>query len=159
MANAKVVGVDSYVANLDRMSADWEKAADESIYTGAGILADAVRKEIEALPIRSGKVAEGELAYGVTKQEKTALLYGLGIARLRNDDGFHNERIGFDGYDAVKTRMYPKGHPISMIARGVNGGTSWLAKIPFITRAYNKARKQVEAEMQKVFIKELNING
>lgn len=159
MAKAKTIGLDDYIATLDRMSSGWDRAAGRAVYDGAGLLARYVEDEINALPIRSGQGSPENRVKGVTSIEKTALLTGFGIARMRNDNGFRNVRLGFDGYDGVKTRLYPNGHAISMIARSVNHGTSWMVKIPFITRAYNKARKEVERTMQRTFEKELNING
>lgn len=160
MGKARTLGFDDYVANLDRMGGAWDRAATRSVYVGAGILADEVRKRIEALPVRSAQIVpEGERASGILPLEKKALLDGLGVAKIRTDSGFINTRIGFDGYDYIKTKSFPQGRPVSMIARSVNNGTSWLAQNPFITRSYSSAKKQVESAMEKEFLKELKPNG
>ena len=76
------------------------------------------------------------------------MLRGMGIAKMMNKDGTYDIKIGFDGYDDEVTEKYPKGHPISMIARAVESGTSFMEKTPFIRPAYNKAHAQAEQAMK-----------
>ncbi len=129
---------------------------DRIVYEGARVMADEVRKNIEALPVRKPHEADG--SRGVTPQEKQALLDGLGVARIQNKDGTWDTHIGFEGYDSVKTKKYPQGHPISMIARTVEKGASWLQKTPFIAPAVKSKSSVAEAAMAAELEKQITKN-
>lgn len=88
---------------------------------------------------------------GIKKLQKIGLEHGLGIAPLQNDNGFHNVKIGFDGYNLVKTKSHPNGQPNVMIARAVESGTSFSEKIPFVRNTLKKARNQAKKKMIKTF--------
>ena len=149
MAKATVLSVDNFIKDIDTRTAAFHQIAGKSLYVGAGIIADALRKNIENLPERAPRLKNGEISRGVTKYQKEALLKGMGISKMRNNDGTYDIKIGFQGYDDEKTKAYPKGHPISMIARSVESGTSWLQKTPFIRPAYDKAHASAEEAMKK----------
>ena len=61
---------------------------------------------------------------------------------MQNDNGFLNVKIGFDGYNNVRTRTYPKGQPNALIARATESGSSVRKKTPFIRPAVNASKKQ-----------------
>ena len=131
-------GIDDYVAKLGNLVFVGETLVGKAIYQGADIVADAVKASINALP-----------ASACTLVEKKGLQEGFGIARMRDDNGVYNVKLGFDGYNANKTKKYPKGKANAMIARSIESGTSWKAKHPFIAPAVRKSKAQAEAAMQK----------
>lgn len=149
MAKAQVISVDNFIKDLDARTKEFRLLVGPALYDGAGILADQLRQNIEALPERSRNAKKGAPLRGVTPQQKQALLDHMGIARMRNDDGTYNIKIGFQGYDDDRTKAYPKGHPVSMIARSVESGTSFLQKTPFIRPAANKAKALAEEAMRR----------
>lgn len=149
MAKCKTVGIDNFIREMDVRANEFKQIAGKSLYAGADIIANQLRKNIEDLPERSpGMAKPGQTKKGVTKYQKAAMLGGMGIARMMNKDGTYDIKIGFDGYDDEVTEKYPKGHPISMIARAVESGTSFMEKTPFIRPAYNKAHAQAEQAMK-----------
>ena len=87
--------------------------------------------------------------------QKRGLIDGFGISGLQNDNGFHNVKLGFDGYNATKTEDYPNGQPNQLVARGVESGTSWKQKKPFIRPAINASRKEAEKKMAEVIDEEI----
>lgn len=149
MAKAETISIDNFLKDLDTRSKEFKDMAGRSLYEGAAILADELRKGIEDLPERKGSVKKGEMARGVTPQQKKALLDHMGVTRMQNNDGTYDIKIGFQGYDDDITKAYPKGHPVSMIARSVESGTSFLQKTPFIRPAANKAKALAEEAMRK----------
>lgn len=149
MAAIRTVGVDEYLNELTAILDNSAETAGRMVYAGAGILADELKKRISQLPERES-TGEGRQR-GVTDAERAGLSESLGISRMRNDGGFFNEKIGFDGYNSYVTKKYPKGHPNSMVARTVESGTSWLQKTPFIAPAVAAARGKAEKEMEKIF--------
>lgn len=149
MAKCEVISVDNFIKDLDGRSKDFQDMAGKSLYKGAAILADELRHNIEALPERNRSTKKGEMTRGVTKQQKQALLDHMGITKMLNKDGTYDLKVGFQGYDNDKTKSYPNGHPISMIARSVESGTSFLQKTPFIRPTSQKAKGPAEEAMKK----------
>lgn len=151
MAKITFPGLGDYELMISRLSKGAEDIAGKAIYAGAGIVADEIKAGIQALPIVSGYgTAENPLPGGVTKAQKDGLIDGLGIAPLQDDGGYLNVKIGFDGYNQTKTKKYPQGQPNQLVARGVESGTSWKQKKPFVRTATNRAKKPAEAKMAEV---------
>ena len=157
MAVITFKGLDKYERQLSRLSKNAEKIAGAAIYEGAGIIADEVRKSIESLPIVSGYGTPSKpLPGGVTKSQKQGLLDGLGISQMVNTSGYLNVKIGFDGYNSTKTKSYPRGQPNQLVARGVESGTSWKQKKPFVRPALTRAKPKAEQLMAETLDKEIN---
>ena len=151
MAKAKVISVDSFIKDMAHVAHDFKAIAKPALYEGANVLADELRKKIQDLPERDGHVyiKQGETGRGVTKQQKEALLNGMGIARMRMDNDTYEVKIGFEGY-YENLRNGWRGReqiPISMIARAVESGTSFLQKTPFMRPAFNAAEARVKDAM------------
>lgn len=151
-------GIDTYIADLERLAGP---ALDEdmrrTIYEGAAVMIEAVKDEVEALPVYSGyrHADETHKLEGVSKVQKKGILEGLGIARMRYDGAFLNAKIGVDGYNAVKTKRWPNGQPNAMVVRSLESGTSFLKRSPVITKAVRKARPKVEETMARTYDKQV----
>lgn len=80
-----------------------------------------------------------------------SLIQGLKLSRIYktpSDDGI-NIKVILDGYSDTKTKQYPNGIPIPLIANAREFGTSsGEAKKPFFRVAFKK--KQIEAKMMEV---------
>lgn len=154
-----------------------DEILEQTVYPGAGLIADEIRHAIEQLPVinetvkengsartggkqhardtTKGKAKKGAPA-GVTRLEKEGLLEwakgtGMGLAPIRKDKDFLNTKVGFAGYNRHVTPNYPKGHPNVMIARSVESGTSFRQKTPFIAPTVRKYRNQAEEKMAREF--------
>ena len=156
MAKITFPGLNDYELMISRLSKNAADIAGRAIYTGAGIVADEIKSGIQSLPVVRGYgTAENPLPGGVTQPQKQGLLNGLGIAPLQDDGGYLNVKIGFDGYNRTKTKDYPRGQPNQLVARGVESGTSWKQKHPFVRPAINRSRKRAEAAMAEALDKEI----
>ena len=89
------------------------------------------------------------MLYGISEEQKQGLINGFGIAPMQNDNGYLHVKLGFDGYNSVKTKNYPNGQPNSVIARSVNSGTSFRQRIPFVDNAVSRAKAAAEEKMIK----------
>lgn len=147
-------GLDDYLAQLGNLERSAKPVIGMAIYQGAKVVADEIRKEIEALPVESAD-HKGAGRRNLTQVEKDGLLEGLGVAKMKDKSGFWNVKIGMDGYNASVTAKWPYGKPNAMIARSLERGTSFMTRIPFIARAVRKSRKQAEAAMQAEVDKEI----
>lgn len=130
-----------------------EREADEickmAIYEGANVMAEQIRKNLEALPTDKFRhLRTGEKFNGVPNPQKQDLLDALGIAPMKQDgNGDWNTKIGFDGYGSTKTDKYPGGVPNPLLARAVESGSSVRAKTRFVRPAINQARNKAKKAM------------
>lgn len=158
MAKCKMIGLEAAFSEFGVIAKDSEGIAKMCVYDGAEIVADAVRRNIQNLPERDPKEHKAK-PRGATKEEKEAMLKGLGVATHRTTSGTVNTSIGFDGYDGHPTPKYPNGHAISMIARTIESGSSWLNKTPFLKPAFNSSKAAAEEAMAARFDKEISKRG
>ncbi len=137
-------GLDEYLSKLGNLAANSEEMCKMAGYEGAAVVADAIRANIQALPV--GQPKQGK----VTAPQKAGLLDGFGISPFRNDSGYIHVKIGMDGYNSTVNKIYPKGQPNAMIARSLESGNSKFPKHPFIGPAVNKSKKAAEEKMKLV---------
>ena len=149
MPNISMKGLDEYTRALSRLELGTkEKVIGPAIYAGARIAADAVQSSISSIPVDNGWGNPDHPNSGINVKQKASLHNSFGISKMRNDDGFYNVKLGFDGYNDIKTRRWPKGQPNQMIARSVERGTSWLKSYKFVKKAMNQVSKKALAVMQ-----------
>lgn len=135
------VGFDEYMAKLNELQANTTSLIKRAVYDGAAVVANEVRSSIEALPTTDrNPTKKSKELLGVLDYEKDGLLEGLGLSGMKNDDGFIYTHVGFEGYNRLKSKKYPKGHPNSMIARSIESGSSVRAKHPFMRKALQNAK-------------------
>lgn len=141
-------GLDNYIAYLQSINAVTDEMIGEAVYEMAKVVADSVRASIQALPTVSNEanIATYKKGYSrLSDKEKQGLLDGFGISPLQEDSGFVNVKLGFDGYNSVKTKKYPQGQPNALIARVTESGSSYREKTPFMRPAVNASKKPAEA--------------
>lgn len=166
-------GIEKYIQRLEQFEEASDGILKATIYPGAKIIADELRKAVESLPEIKTNPKETKSKgtprpkdtrkrdrrpkpAGVTKVEKEGLLDGLGIAKMRFDDSdILNAKIGMDGYNKHVTPKWPKGHPNIMIARSVEHGTSFRQKTPFIEPTARKYKDIAEQKMAHAFDNEV----
>ena len=151
MAKMTIKGLDEWGEALAKMGADSTRICKNAVAKGAGIVADEIRKHLEALPEdKFRRLKDGEKFVGVPKEQKKDLLDSLGITPIDTDHrGNINAKVGFDGYGSFKTTKYPKGVPNPLLARAIESGSSVRQKTPFVRPAVNKVKKRVIEEMGK----------
>lgn len=138
-------GLDNYIAYLQSINAVTDEMIGEAVYDMAKVVADRVRANIEALPAVSNEanIATYREGYSrLSEPEKQGLMDGFGVSPLQDDSGYRNVKLGFDGYNSVKTKKYPQGQPNVLIARVTESGSSYRQKTPFIRTAVNASRKE-----------------
>jgi hypothetical protein len=138
-------GINKYIAELERLGRSTDEIIGKCIYDGAKIVTDAVHDEIAKLP---DNVA--------TEAQKSGLISGLGIAKMKRTMISADVKVGEDGYNSHITKKFPNGHPNAMIARAIISGTSWRPqKNDFVGRAVNRTRNQAENAMKKTCEQEI----
>ena len=144
-------GVDTYIESLEKIQYNVGSVAGRAIYQGAKIIADQIRKNIEALPVAGEEAVEASVREDKrrepTQVEKDGLLEALGITTMRTGNGTYNVKIGMDGYNKDVTKKYPKGKPNAMVARSIESGTSFTVRHPFIASAVREKKAEAEQAM------------
>lgn len=159
MARMSVKGTAEYAMKLSKLGKNGEVIAGKAIYKAAEIVADQIKANIKALPAvpdvenikayRSGE--KSQLSY----RQKEGLVESFGITKMELDDtGYYNVKLGFDGYNGVKTKKYPKGQPNQLIARVVESGSPYMDKLPFVRTAVNATKKPAVEIMQEIIDEE-----
>lgn len=151
-------GLDSYISYLQKIDAVTDEAIGEAVYEMAKGVADSVRSGIQALPTVSNRanIATYKKGYSrLSDEEKQGLLDGFGVSPMQDDGGYINVKLGFDGYNSVKTKKYPQGQPNALIARVTESGSSYREKTPFMRPAVNASRKQAEAAGREIIDKKI----
>lgn len=149
MARLTIQGLDEFSMRLQELADHGEAISKAAVYAGAGVLVEAVKAEISALPEQQGYMPNGQQRNVVTRDEKAALLSHIGIAHMDSTGGKVTTAIGFDGYTAHTTKKYPNGVPVPLIARSIESGSSVRRKVPFLRNAANKAKAAVENAMRE----------
>lgn len=135
MARFEVNGIGELTRRLDDASQHAIPICKMSVYEGAGIVADAVREELQK--VLSGN-STGDLEAS------------LGIQNLQEDGGTVSTVVGFAGYDR-------NGTPNPLKARVLNSGTSSTKhrKTRFISKAIKKSDLPARLKMAETAKTEL----
>ena len=141
---------DEYLAKIARLEASLKsQVLGEAIYGAAGIVADEIRSSLERVPTDEGYGTRESPTRGPTAYQVRGLADSLGIASMQDDGtGYLNVKIGFDGYNGIKTQRWPNGQPNQMVARSVESGTTWMKKNPFVRKAVTASRKRAVEYMK-----------
>lgn len=145
MAKWTMEGMSEYIAYLQSIASVTGEAIGAGVYAMAEVVADKVRANIQALPTVSNEanIATYRQGYSrLSEPEKKGLLDGFGVSPMQDDGGYKNVKLGFDGYNSVKTKKYPNGQPNVLIARVTESGSSYRQKTPFVRPAVNASRKE-----------------
>ena len=157
MAKFTFKGLNEYARRLSKLGDQAERVAGKAIYAAADIVTDEIRTNIEAIPVLNKEDLKHHRRNGITQTAKDGLLDSLGIASMEKDaKGLLNVKVGFDGYNKVRTKTYPNGQPNALIARSVESGTSFMEPHPFVRPAVNKTRQAALTKMDDVIEEETN---
>ena len=151
MATISLNNGDDYLMKLSRLEATAkDEICGKAIYGAAALVADAIRAELQSMPTDESWGTTESPNSGPRKKQVAGLEQSLGIAKMEDDgSGYLNVKIGFDGYNDIKTKRWPNGQPNNMVARSIGRGTSFMNGNAFVKRAVAKTRKQALSTMQK----------
>ena len=151
MATIQFKKGDEYLAKIAKLEAlTRDEVCGSAIYGAAGVVADEIRAQLESVPTNERYGTQSEPTDGPKKMQKLGLLHSLGIADLQDDGtGYLNVKIGWNGYNNIKTRRWPNGQPNQMVARSVERGTSYMKENGFVKRAVAATRKRAVEFMKK----------
>lgn len=159
MPSMKFKGLDKYSKQITALYNHSEEHIKKAAFQGAKEVADTVRAELAAVPYISDaaaiEAARKKEPSGISYTQKQGLLDSLGLAKMENLGGNINTKIGFEGYNDVKTKKFPNGQPNAMIARSLDSGSTATLRNAFMRRATSKSRKKAEKAMEKTLDEEI----
>lgn len=167
MGKMKAYGLDAYMAKLSALEKSTDAIVETTIKAGAEIVEYAMLDEIAALPTSEHTDVKGRTrpwfgtpdypARGPSEAQKQGLLSCLGTTPVSDDGkGFINAKVGFHGYNSVRSKQYPDGEPNLLVARAVNSGTSFMKAHPFAKTARSKSSGKARQKMKKTAEKALD---
>lgn len=149
MATIRFSKLRDYELMLGKIGDASKDICGAAIYEGAKIIADEVKANLSSLHAVSDvdaiMAAKKEEATYLTIRAKIGLMKSFGVTPMQRDrDGIYNVKLGFDGYNDVKTKKWPKGQPNQLIARACESGSSAMIKQPFFSgsRAENQEKSR-----------------
>lgn len=156
-------GLDEYIMKLSKLEGLTPHVIGRTIYPAADLVANAIKANIEKIPVSnsSKRGTPADPISTITSAQKQGLRDGFGISHMRKDGGLYNVKIGFDGYNTQvsttsKNRGWKNIHQANqMIARAVEGGTSFRRKTPFIEPAIRATKNQAEKIMAEILDEEI----
>lgn len=154
MATLKFEGLEEYERKLSALGKNSRETAAKAVYAGADIVANAIRNGLDEVPTLPNTSKTKKYTRGVPKIQIEGLKDSFGISRMRDDEGFLNVKIGFRGYNRVKTKKYPQGQPNQIIAAAVESGSSIQQKYPFVRKAIKKSQEEALEAMAAVIDEE-----
>ena len=164
MATIRFSKLRDYELMLGKIGDASKDICGAAIYEGAKIIADEVKNNLNSLNVTTDELAmlkakKGEPTY-ITQRAKEGLIKSFGVTPMSQDDsGIYNVKLGFDGYNDVKTKKWPKGQPNQLIARACESGSSAMIKQPFFREAVQKTRKKTESRMAEVLDEKIKKTG
>ena len=164
MATIRFSKLRDYELMLGKIGDASKDICGAAIYEGAKIIADEVKSNLNALNTTTDELAmlkakKGEPTY-ITQRAKEGLIKSFGVTPMSQDeDGIYNVKLGFDGYNDVKTKKWTKGQPNQLIARACESGSSAMIKQPFFREAVQKTKKKAESRMAEVLDEKIKKTG
>lgn len=157
MAKMNFNGCEELIDKLSRIGDEAPKITAAALYEGAKITADMLRESASSLPEElfhplPGAHNNGEDANPLnvlTPDDKADLLSTIYVKKFDHDTNGVSTVISFaSGYSRHKSKKYPNGIPLPMIARSIESGSSSRRKHPFVRTTASKAKKPATAAMQ-----------
>lgn len=176
-------GVEEYITKLETLGVKTEGAVNKAVAAGAKPIADQCKANIKALHrvtdnwalvlynrSKKKKTSDGQkdeskngntngnkdVKMELSDSQKEGLLESMGLAPIVNSNGYINTKLGFDGYNKVVTKRWPKGQPNAMIARSLESGSTAFDKHPFIRPAIAAKKAEAEKAMQETLDREIS---
>lgn len=159
MAKVELKGMEAYLTELRKAGEATGPVCEAAVYAGAKVVADAIKQKIKELDRVSDDEAlaayQEQRPVKISVSQKIGLKESFGVTPIRNKYGVYSAKVGFDGYNSVKSKRWPKGQPNQLIARACESGSSAMIKQPFVRTTLKSVQQAAELAMEKAADKKL----
>ena len=145
---------------LSALGEECQGVCARAVYKGAAEAAQALKDAVMSLPVEEFHPLPGasngtKPLNVITEDDRQDLMDGVGIAPFGYAGDGADTAVGFDGYSRHKSKKYPNGVPLPMIARSIESGSSARAKHPFIRRTARAKQSAIQSAMAETAVKAL----
>lgn len=167
----EVTGMEELFRAFDQAPKKAKKAAKQGMYKGAGIIADALTKEVNAIKTAPFKYAkDGKKRLASPEEKEMVQQASRGISKFRDSEIEIQTSIGFQnaGYAPIvwnhansgkrtnyKNKSGESVKPVAVVANTINSGNSFMVKQPFARKAFKQNEKAATAAIESTITKEL----
>lgn len=139
-------GMDEYLSQLNKLETDATPMIKQAVWEGGRVAAEAFESAISGIP-----------STVISETQRAGLQEGLGLAKMKNDNGYINTKVGFNGYnnDTRYKNSSSSWRANSFVARRVCAGTSGVPAYNFATKATNSCKSACEAAMKSKLDEEI----
>lgn len=159
MAKLQMQGISKYIKQLESVAWASKAVCQAAVYKGAEVVADEIKKgimELETVTDAEAKAAfQKSVPTMISVNQKRGLIDSFGIAPISDKYGVISTKLGFDGYNDIKTERWPNGQPNALIARACESGSTAMIKQPFMRPTEKRVRKRAEEAMEDAADKKL----
>ena len=151
MATIQFKKGDAYLAKIEKLgAASKDDICGSAIYGAEDIVTGEIRSQLDRVPTDERYGTMSDPTAGPRKGQVKALKASLGIAKMQDSGGYLHVKIGWDGYNQIKTKRWPNGEPNQMVARSIERGTSFMKANAFVKKAVSSSRKRAIATMKQI---------
>lgn len=148
MAKFQFDGVDELVSQYKQMGVDADEMIRRAVWEGAKVVADGIKSALESLPVDDSKFDPEGVRRSVNSAQKQGLIDGMGISKMKDDEGMINVKVGVSGRNKFRTRTNPGGQLNASVARSLEHGASYMQKNPVFSKTAKALKKSCEQAMQ-----------
>ena len=140
----KAEGMDELGRTLSKLGNAAQGVAAASLYEGAGVMADAVSREVRGISTEPFRYASGGRKRKPSPEEKALIeAASKGVAKFKKNGLSVSTSVGLSksGYGQLGSKT----KPVPQIANAINSGTSFMQKQPFFRKAVSKTQNAAAA--------------
>lgn len=139
-------GMSEYLKELEKMQTEATPIIKKAVWAGGRVVADAFESAIAAIP-----------SVVISDVQRDGLQEGLGLAKMKNENGYIHTKVGFVGYNNDNRYKNPNARwrANSFVARRVVSGTSGVPAYDFVRKATNQCKAASEKAMADQFDQEI----
>ena len=147
-------GMGELAQMLSKLGNQADEVAANSLYEGAGVVADAFKSATSGIRTAPFKYTPPGKKRLPSPEEKAALTGKIGIAHFVNNGDEVNTLIGISG-SAGYANVNGKSKAVRLIARSINSGTSFMQKQPVFRKAASTsagaAKSKIVSKAEEMF--------
>ena len=154
----QVDGMEEISEILSKLEDEAPGIAARGLYEGAGVMADAIKREVANIKTAPFKYAKsGSTRLPSPEEKEIVQTAAAGIAKFNKNGTEVDTSVGFRnaGYAELAGKMVP----IPKIVNAINSGTSFMKKQPFVRKAARSASPKALEAMRKRIEEEFDAIG
>lgn len=140
MATIKFSGLDEYIRKLENLTTHSRGICKMAVWEGGKVVGDAIKADLENIPVQDEYVREGEMRTGIRSEEKEEIIAAFGLSKMRTGSSV-STKAGFNAGTKI---------------RAVESGTTYMHKHPVVRKAINRARPAAEEAIKAKLEEETN---